>query len=419
MRYKKNIIDHIDWWLVIMYVALMLIGWISIYAALYQEGSSIFNFSEKYGRQFIWMVVAVFIAIIILLFNWKFFEGFAYILYFISILSLIGVLIFGIEVNGAKSWFDFGFFRIQPAEFAKCATALAVAKYLSKLNINIEKMSTKLIVSSIVIAPVLFVIFQNDTGSALVYGSFIIVFYRFGFPANLLIISVIAVLLFISSILISKLILSIIIAVIGLLFFLVSKKKLKEIFISLSLVAISIGFVSSVDYVFEKVLEPHQVTRIKILLGQESDPHGAGYNVNQSMIAIGSGGFNGKGFLKGTQTKFNFVPEQSTDFIFCTIGEEWGFLGSLFVLALYLAFIIRIIYITERQRSVFSKIYGYGVASIFFFHIAVNIAMTIGLAPVIGIPLPFISYGGSSLWSFTILLFIFINLDSYRLQILR
>ncbi len=419
MRYKKNIIDHIDWWLVIMYVALMLIGWISIYAALYQEGSSIFNFSEKYGRQFIWMVVAVFIAIIILLFNWKFFEGFAYILYFISILSLIGVLIFGIEVNGAKSWFDFGFFRIQPAEFAKCATALAVAKYLSKLNINIEKMSTKLIVSSIVIAPVLFVIFQNDTGSALVYGSFIIVFYRFGFPANLLIISVIAVLLFISSILISKLILSIIITVIGLLFFLVSKKKLKEIFISLSLVAISIGFVSSVDYVFEKVLEPHQVTRIKILLGQESDPHGAGYNVNQSMIAIGSGGFNGKGFLKGTQTKFNFVPEQSTDFIFCTIGEEWGFLGSLFVLALYLAFIIRIIYITERQRSVFSKIYGYGVASIFFFHIAVNIAMTIGLAPVIGIPLPFISYGGSSLWSFTILLFIFINLDSYRLQILR
>ena len=419
MRYKKNIIDHIDWWLVIMYVALMLIGWISIYAALYQEGSSIFNFSEKYGRQFIWMVVAIFIAIIILLFNWKFFEGFAYILYFISILSLIGVLIFGIEVNGAKSWFDFGFFRIQQAEFAKCATALAVAKYLSKLNINIEKMSTKLIVSSIVIAPVLFVIFQNDTGSALVYGSFIIVFYRFGFPANLLIISVIAVLLFISSILISKLILSIIIAVIGLLFFLVSKKKLKEIFISLSLVAISIGFVSSVDYVFEKVLEPHQVTRIKILLGQESDPHGAGYNVNQSMIAIGSGGFNGKGFLKGTQTKFNFVPEQSTDFIFCTIGEEWGFLGSLFVLALYLAFIIRIIYITERQRSVFSKIYGYGVASIFFFHIAVNIAMTIGLAPVIGIPLPFISYGGSSLWSFTILLFIFINLDSYRLQILR
>lgn len=419
MRYKKNIIDHIDWWLVIMYVALMLIGWISIYAALYQEGSSIFNFSEKYGRQFIWMVVAVFIAIIILLFNWKFFEGFAYILYFISILSLIGVLIFGIEVNGAKSWFDFGFFRIQPAEFAKCATALAVAKYLSTLNINIEKMSTKLIVSSIVFAPVLFVIFQNDTGSALVYGSFIIVFYRFGFPANLLIISFIALVLFISSILISKLVLSIIIATIGLLFFLASKKKLKEIFITISLVALSIGFVSSVDYVFENVLEPHQVTRIKILLGQESDPHGAGYNVNQSMIAIGSGGFNGKGFLKGTQTKFNFVPEQSTDFIFCTIGEEWGFLGSLFVLALYLTFLIRLIYITERQRSVFSKIYGYGVASILFFHIAVNIAMTIGLAPVIGIPLPFISYGGSSLWGFTILLFIFINLDSYRLQVLR
>ena len=377
------------------------------------------DFGQKYGRQLIWICIAFLIAIFILFFNWKFFEGFAYIIYFLSILSLIGVLLFGIEVNGAKSWFDFGILRIQPAEFAKVACCLAVAKFLSKLNMDLEKFKNKFIVSAIILMPVIFIVLQNDTGSALVYSTLILVLYRFGLPATLLIVAIVTGILFITSIIVSKIVIIVILSVIAIFFFMISSRKLRELLIISSLLAMCIGFIFSVDYVFDRVLEPHQVTRIKVLLGQESDPHGAGYNVNQSMIAIGSGGFLGKGFLNGTQTKFNFVPEQSTDFIFCTIGEEWGFLGSFFLLLLYLSFLLRLIYLAERQRSVFSKVFGYGVVSIFFFHIAINIAMTIGLAPVIGIPLPFISYGGSSLWGFTILLFIFLNLDSYRLQVLR
>lgn len=419
MRLKKNIFDHVDWWLILMYLALVLIGWLNIYAALYQEGAELFDFSQKYGKQLQWIIVAAFIAMVILFFNWQFFEGFAYIIYFIVMLSLIGVLLFGIEVNGAKSWYDLGFLRIQPAEFAKFATCIAVAKYLSTLHIKMKDLRTKLIAGAIIILPALLIILQNDTGSALVYASFIIVLYRAGLPGTILILGISAAILFISAILVPKTYLLIALALLAALFFFFSRKRLREGIIIASVFVMATGFSFSVDYVFDNVLEPHHVTRIKILLGQESDPHGAGYNVHQSMIAIGSGGFSGKGFLDGTQTKFNFVPEQSTDFIFCTIGEEWGFLGSAFIVALYIAFLLRVIFVAERQRSVFSKMYGYGVASILFFHVAINIAMTIGLAPVIGIPLPFISYGGSSLWAFTILLFIFINLDSYRLQVLR
>ena len=335
------------------------------------------------------------------------------------ILALIGVLFLGIEVNGAKSWYDLGFLRIQPSEFAKFATCMAVAKYLSTLHINLKDIRTKLIAGTIVLIPALLIVLQNDTGSALVYTAFIIVLYRVGLPGTILILGISATLLFVSSILVPKIYLLITLAVLSAIFFFLSRKRIREIIVITTIFIMAASFTLSVDYVLENVLEPHHVTRIKILLGQESDPHGDGYNVHQSMIAIGSGGFVGKGFLDGTQTKFNFVPEQSTDFIFCTIGEEWGFLGSAFVVVLYITFLLRIIFIAERQRSVFSKIYGYGVASILFIHVAINIAMTIGLAPVIGIPLPFISYGGSSLWAFTILLFVFINLDSYRLQVLR
>ena len=419
MRFKRGIFDHVDWWLILMYGALMLIGWINIYAALYQEGAEILDFSQKYGKQLQWIGLASLIAVIILFFNWQFFEGFAYIIYFLVMLSLVGVLFFGVEVNGAKSWYDLGFFRIQPAEFAKFATCMAVAKYLSTLHIKIKDLRTKLIVGAIILIPAGFIILQNDTGSALVYAAFIFVLYRAGLPGNILILSVSATLLFIASILVPKVFLLSTLAVIAGVFFLASRRRLREGIIIAGMLIISSAFTFSVDYVFDNVLQPHHVSRVKILLGQESDPHGQGYNVHQSMIAIGSGGFSGKGFLDGTQTKFNFVPEQSTDFIFCTIGEEWGFLGSALVIILYMTFLLRILFIAERQRSIFSKLYGYGVASIFFFHIAINIAMTIGLAPVIGIPLPFISYGGSSLWAFTILLFIFINLDSYRLQVLR
>ena len=419
MRLKKKIFDHVDWWLILMYIALVLIGWLNIYAALYQEGFELFDFSQKYGKQLQWIIIAYVIAIVILFFNWQFFEGFAYIIYFIVMLALIGVLFLGIEVNGAKSWYDLGFLRIQPSEFAKFATCMAVAKYLSTLHINLKDIRTKLITGTIVLIPALLIILQNDTGSALVYTAFIIVLYRSGLPGTILILGISGTLLFIASILVPKIYLLITLAVLSAIFFFFSRKRLREVIVITTVFIISSGFTFSVDYVLDNVLEPHHVTRIKILLGQESDPHGDGYNVHQSMIAIGSGGFSGKGFLDGTQTKFNFVPEQSTDFIFCTIGEEWGFLGSAFIVVLYITFLLRIIFVAERQRSVFSKIYGYGVASILFFHVAINIAMTIGLAPVIGIPLPFISYGGSSLWAFTILLFIFINLDSYRLQVLR
>ena len=419
MRFKKQIFDHVDWWTISMYLVLVLIGWLNIYAALYNENYEIFDFSQKYGRQMIWILIAFVIALFILFFNWKFFEGFAYIIYFISLLSLIGVLLFGVEVNGATSWLDIGFTRIQPSEFAKVASCMAVAKFLSTLNISLDKFKNKVIVGLIILCPFLLIILQNDTGSALVYSAFILVLYRFGLPANFLIFAIVTAILFITSIIVSKVVLIIILSCLAVFFFIISSRKLREFIIIASLLISSIGFIYSVDYVFDNVLEPHHVSRIKILLGQESDPQGAGYNVNQSMIAIGSGGFAGKGFLNGTQTKFNFVPEQSTDFIFCTIGEEWGFIGSFLLLVLYLAFLLRLIYLAERQRSIFSKVFGYGVVSVLFFHIAINIAMTIGLAPVIGIPLPFISYGGSSLWGFTILIFIFINLDSYRLQVLR
>ena len=419
MRFKSHIFDKVDWWTVLMYAALVIIGWLNVYAALFNENYELIDFSQKYGRQLIWISVAFLIAIFILFFNWKFFEGFAYLIYVLSLLSLIGVLLFGIEVNGAKSWFDFGLIRIQPGEFAKVACCLALAKFLSRLNMSLEKTKNKIIATALILLPVFFITLQNDTGSALVYSTFILVLYRFGLPATLLIIGIVTTILFVTSIIVSKIVLIMILSIIAIFFFIISSRKLRELIIISSLLVICIGFIFSVDYAFERILEPHHVTRIKVLLGQESDPHGSGYNDNQSMIAIGSGGFTGKGYLNGTQTKFNFVPEQSTDFIFCTIGEEWGFIGSTFLLLLFLAFLFRLLYLAERQRSVFSKVFGYGVVSIFFFHIAINVAMTIGLAPVIGIPLPFISYGGSSLWGFTILLFIFLNLDSYRLQVLR
>ena len=419
MRFKSHIFDKVDWWTVLMYAALVIIGWLNVYAALFNENYELIDFSQKYGRQLIWISIGFLIAIFILFFNWKFFEGFAYLIYLLSLLSLIGVLLFGIEVNGAKSWFDFGLIRIQPSEFAKVACCLALAKFLSRLNMSLEKTKNKIIATALILLPVFFITLQNDTGSALVYSTFILVLYRFGLPATLLIIGIVTTILFVTSIIVSKIVLIMILSIIAIFFFIISSRKLRELIIISSLLVICIGFIFSVDYAFERILEPHHVTRIKVLLGQESDPHGSGYNVNQSMIAIGSGGFTGKGYLNGTQTKFNFVPEQSTDFIFCTIGEEWGFIGSTFLLLLFLAFLFRLLYLAERQRSVFSKVFGYGVVSIFFFHIAINVAMTIGLAPVIGIPLPFISYGGSSLWGFTILLFIFLNLDSYRLQVLR
>ncbi|MCC7331359.1 MAG: rod shape-determining protein RodA [Flavobacteriales bacterium] len=433
MRDQRYIFANVDSITVILYLILVFIGWISIYAAVYNEDHhSIFDITQRYGMQLLWIGAAIVIAVIILMFDGQFFPTFAYPIFILVVLTLIGVLLFGAEIKGSKSWFKIGSFALQPSEFGKFATALALAKYLSGLNIKMKDLKTKIIASIIIFIPAALVLLQNDTGSTLVYSAFVFVLYREGLSGNILLLGLYVAFLFVISLLMrintfnffdvklsgDQLLILILAAISSLIIY--STRRIKKLWIVVvGAFILSAAIIYSVDYVFEKVLEDHQSKRINVLLGIESDPKGAGYNVNQSLIAIGSGGFFGKGFLDGTQTKFDFVPEQSTDFIFCTIGEEWGFLGSFVLICLYLGLFLRIIYLAERQRSIFSRIYGYAVASILFFHFLVNIGMAIGLAPVIGIPLPFISYGGSSLWSFTILLFIFIKLDAERINVLR
>jgi len=433
MRNQRSIFANIDNVTVILYVVLVFIGWISIYAAVYnEEHHSIFDISQRYGMQLLWIAAAFVIATIILMFDGQFFPTFAYPIFVALLLTLVGVLLFGAEVKGSKSWFKIGSFALQPSEFGKFATALALAKYLSGLNIKMQDMKTKVIASIIIGIPAVLILLQNDTGSTLVYASFVFVLYREGLSGNILLLGLYTAFLFVisllmrindftffSTVLSGDQLLIIILGLIAALVIYATKRAKRFWMIVVAAFVFSAGLIFSVDYIFENVLEPHQSKRINVLLGIESDPQGAGYNVNQSLIAIGSGGFAGKGFMEGTQTKFDFVPEQSTDFIFCTIGEEWGFLGSFVLVCLYIGLFLRIIFLAERQRSIFSRIYGYAVASILFFHFLINIGMAIGLAPVIGIPLPFISYGGSSLWSFTILLFIFIKLDAERINVLR
>lgn len=419
-RQQKSLFYNIDWWMLSLYILLVLMGWLNIYAAVYNEDhTSIFDVSQNYGKQLIWILTAGVLATIILLLDEKFLTFFAYPVYGLMILVLLSVLVLGVEINGSRSWFAIGEFRIQPAEFAKFATGMALAKFLSNANIKMENLETKIIAGIIIAIPPAIILLQNETGSALVFGAFIFVMYREGLSGNVLLFGLLTAVLFILSLLFDKLYIIIGLGIISSIVFLLTRKKLKNILSVLAFFVVTSGICLSVDYVYDTKLQPHQRKRIDVLLGKETDLKGAGYNVNQSKIAIGSGGFIGKGFLQGTQTKYDFVPEQSTDFIFCTIGEEWGFVGSFIVITLLLALMMRIVYVAERQRSQFSRIYGYGVASILFFHFVVNVGMTIGLAPVIGIPLPFFSYGGSSLWSFTILLFIFIKLDANRLLILR
>ena len=419
-RNKDAVLQNIDWILVSLYLILVIMGWFNIYAAVYnEEYKSLFDTSQSYGMQLVWIGTSLIIAFVILVIDGEFFPKFAWVLYAAFVLLLIVVIFAGKEVKGSKSWIELGSFRIQPAEFAKFATNLALAKYLSSINIKFEKINTKLIAAAIFAVPALIIIAQNETGSALVYGSFILVLYREGLSGNFLIMGVAMVILFIAALLMDELVLITIMGIIAAGSFFFVRFKMQNILIVSGILLASVAFVHSVDYTFTNILEPHQKKRINVLLGKEVDPKGAGYNVNQSMIAIGSGGILGKGYLNGTQTKYNYVPEQSTDFIFCTVGEEWGFLGSITVMGLFIFLLLRLIYLAERQRSSFSRIYGYGLASIIFIHLAINIGMTIGLAPVVGIPLPFFSYGGSSLWSFTVLTFIFVRLDAYRFEILR
>ncbi len=480
MPYRKiNIWKTLDWWTIALYLILVLAGWFNIYASTYDyDHVGMFDLSGRSGMQMIWIGTSLFLALIILMTDNDWFDIFAYWIYAIIIILLIATIFLAPDIKGSRSWLRFGsWFQIQPAEFAKFATALALAKLLNGYKFQLLKFSNFLKALMLMFLPMILILLQKETGSALVYLAFFFVLYREGMSGMVLLIGLSMILFFVVSVKFSDVVwlgatdlgiflvlLMIVIIIVGLMYRYKSD-QLPMNYISLAVIAsiamaiiaahfytfnlstiilillaligifllwsafkfwsatyfsiitvgvLAIAFLYSSDYVFDKVLEPHQQTRIQVVLGMKDDPNGAGYNVNQSKIAIGSGGFWGKGFLNGTQTKLKYVPEQDTDFIFCTVGEERGFVGSVIVLLLFALLILRLFHLAERQRSTFNRVYGYSVASILFFHLTINIGMVIGLTPVIGIPLPFFSYGGSSLWGFTILLFIFCRLDASR-----
>lgn len=398
--------------LIILYGVLILIGWLTIYSTSYKPGSelNIFSLDTYYGRQLIWILTSVIIIIAILFIDNKLIQSYAFPIYIFFLFLNVIVLFIGTDVSGAKAWIKIGSFCIQPIEFAKFATALALAKFFSEAKTSSEKKKKWINAFIIILIPTGLALLQDDTGSALVFLSFIILFYREGFNPFIILLGAFAVLIFVLTISFNELYTIAFLTILFIISFFLTNNK-KHILRNILVFVGSIAFVFAVNFAYNDILQSHQRQRIDTILGKSVDPKGADFNLNQSKIAIGSGGFFGKGYLKGTQTKLNFVPEQRTDFIFCGIGEEWGFLGCLALISLYMALILRIITQAEKQRIAFVRVYGYGVASIFFFHLLINIGMTIGLIPVIGIPLPIISYGGSSLWGFTILLFIFIRLE--------
>jgi len=471
MAQTNSIWKRTDWVIILIYLFMVFAGWLNIYSAIYSDQhSSIFDMDQRYGKQMLWIIFAFILAILILVTDSNFFVAFSFPIYSIFIFLLIVVLFLGSRINGAKAWLMIGEFQLQPSEFAKLGASLALAKAMSSYDFSFKSFNSRILISGILLVPILLIVLQHDTGSALVYVAFLIPLFREGMSGLILFFLFFFTLLFIMSLVLSPVFFVLILIVAGFIVFISMRKKWNEmtpaliifgvciILVSLFFLVLGIDFniyfvllISSfisglillffsiykripqataivsifivslifsffVSFAFENILETHQQDRISNLLGIKSDPLGTGYNVNQSKIAIGSGGFFGKGFLQGTQTKFDFVPEQSTDFIFCTVGEEWGFLGSIIVIAAFVYLIIRIFNTAERQRSIFSRVFGYCVGSILFFHFVINIGMTIGLMPVIGIPLPFFSYGGSSLWFFTVLLFIFLRLDANRFE---
>jgi rod shape determining protein RodA len=468
-----NIWNRIDKTAIVMFLLLVIIGWFNIYAAVYnEEHTGILDLSQRYGKQFIWIVASLVIAIFVTIIDNRFYFFFSWFIYGICMLLLILVLVFGNVINGAKSWFIIGGLSLQPSELAKFGTALAVAGYLNTKRQDLTKLSVIIPASAIILFPALLTALQPDMGSSIVYFALFLVLFREGMSPYIFVSGLLVIVLFFLTLLTNNLYLTIALIVIAAFlvwlatrkwkllligsaifvliagtfslldhyvfksignelvifislilsgavyaFYIYNKKASSVLIIYLFLIG-SILYVNSVDYAFNNFLKPHQKERIDILLGFKTDFHGTGYNVNQAIISVGSGGFSGKGFLQGTQTKFKFVPKQSSDFIFCTVGEEWGFLGSGIIIGIFLFLLLRLISMAERQRSVFSRIYGYCVVSILFAHFFLNIGMAIGLVPVIGIPLPFLSYGGSSLWGFTILLFIFLRLDASRTEYL-
>ena len=477
---QPGVLRSLDWWTIGIYLALLAFGWISVCGASYSYGDTdIFSLDTRSGMQVVWIATSVCLGLVLLLLDDRFYDTFAYVIYGLLLLLLFATIFNPHEIKGSRSWLVLGPLRVQPAEFAKFATALALAKFMSAYGYNIHRWKHFAGALAIIAAPMLFIIMQRETGSALVYLAFFLVLYREGMPGCVLFTGVAAVLYFVVGIRfeqvymfgtptsVGKFVVLLLVEVFtagmvmaycrdrrtaaamlaygvgltaaGLLFsvfvipFDVGWVQLGVIALTLAWLAVaalgsrlrnywlimaftvgSVAFFYSADYVLNNVLEPHQRVRINVLLGLEEDLSGAGYNVHQSEIAIGSGGLEGKGFLNGTQTKLKFVPEQDTDFIFCTVGEEEGFLGSAGVLILFLALVLRLIHLAERQPFRFGRIYGYSVLSIFLFHVFINVGMVLGLTPVIGIPLPFFSYGGSSLWGFTILLFIFLRIDAGR-----
>jgi len=415
---NQSVTNNLDWISVVIYFILLIMGWLNIYSSslsTVDQETSIFDFSQIYGKQFLFIVLTIPLIFVILSVDGKFYEKFSSVFYIIGLLSLAGLFVFGKTVKGQANWYSFGAFGLQPSEFVKAATALALAKYLSDVQVNLKDFKQQLQALAIVALPILLIL-PHDPGSALIYSVFILVLYREGLPSWYVWTGFIALILFILALIIKPLVLiGIALAVIIFVYF--RSRLINRNWVLSSIVFVMIGgFVFSVDYVFENVFKQHHRDRFNILLGKEVDMKGIGYNTNQSEIAIGSGGWFGKGYLEGTQTKGGFVPEQHTDYIFTTVGEEWGFLGSLIVISLFVILIIRIIYLSERQKTKFSRVYGYCVAGILFIHFFVNIAMVVGIFPTIGVPLPFFSYGGSGLWGFTILLFIFLKMDANKVN---
>lgn len=409
-------INRVDWIAVSIYFALVMIGWFNIYAVVYdsQVEKSIFDFSISSGKQLMWIGTSIGLITLIMVADYRFFENLSLVIYLLFLLILVLTPFFGKEVNGQILSIGVGEFRIQPGEFAKFATALALAKVMERPTFDLSKRNYQLIAFGVLLVPIGLILLQPDTGTAMVYFSFLLMFYREGLPQWYYGVGLgaIAITLLALGVDNNLYLAAFIVAIVGALIYL-GKKSWQRI-LAFSLIGIGlIAYIYSIDFVVSK-LPAHQQNRVMVLFNPEIDPLGVGWNVTQSKIAIGSGGLFGKGYLEGTQTKFDFVPEQDTDFIFCTLGEEFGWLGSLIVISLFAGLLYRLVIMAERQKTRFSRIYGYGVISILLFHFMINISMTIGLFPVVGIPLPFFSYGGSSLWSFTVLLFIFIKLDSSR-----
>ena len=422
MRKEGGLFGNLDWLVVLLYFILVALGWFNIYASVYDpaQNQKIFDIGIASGQQLLFISASVILIIVILLIDFRIYETFATAFYILSIILLGGVLIFGKEINGAKAWYDLGFFRLQPAEFAKLATALLLARYVATQGVKLSELKSQVRVIIPIIIPIGLIALQPDAGSAMVFTALIVALYREGFPGIYITLALSVATIFILTLLVDQMYLYIASASLGLIVILLIEKKRAKILPVLGILVVVCAVIFATDYVQNNVLKPYQLSRIEIILKPDLfDPKNEGWNLEQSKIAIGSGGLTGKGFLEGTQTKFGYVPEQSTDFIFSTLAEEHGWLGCAFVICLFLVLMLRIVFIAERQKSKFGRFYGYSVAAIFFLHFTINIAMTIGLFPVVGIPLPFFSKGGSSLFSFTIMLFVLLKIDMHRSQVLQ